>query len=67
MLICCESEYLGSEREKMFIDMYLSVRMCLYVYLAMCVKGEFFSLNMEDGALWSPLVHLRVHLSTMKF
>lgn len=39
----------------MFIDMHLSVHMCVFVYLAMCVKGEFFFLeyfDIEDRAQW---------------
>lgn len=36
---------LAVKGKKMFIDMHLSVHMCVFVYLAMCVKGEFFFLN----------------------
>lgn len=49
---------LAVKGKKMFIDMHLSVHMCVFVYLAMCVKGEFFSLNIliykieHFGHLW---------------
>lgn len=36
---------LAVKGEKMFVDMHLSVHMCVFMYLAMCVKGEIFSLN----------------------